>query len=236
MSAELRTLHVGNLPTQLTTGSDELRTRFGMFGTVTDVRVSRSSAFIDIEISEAALHRCQSILGKSRWYGNVLSITPAKQRFEDRLEKEKQDRIKAQRRFKRLQRKKRHDATSTILKALTDEQASKATNWGVGRYGRPVPIMSIETPSGKNIKIGPDHTLDSLTRLGIHINAALPSSSLTWEVPEPELSYPHCLSLASFHNQVPVLAESDDDDSPVGPFDEENRSEAVVSLSGGEAE
>uniref|UniRef100_A0A3B5K3U5 Nucleolar protein 8 n=1 Tax=Takifugu rubripes TaxID=31033 RepID=A0A3B5K3U5_TAKRU len=94
MSNRRTRLYVGGLSHTVT--QKDLKDRFGKFGDVEDVelRIRRDTegvpyktfGYININISDANLKRCFSVLNKSKWKGGTLRIEIAKESFLQRLQ------------------------------------------------------------------------------------------------------------------------------------------------------
>nr|XP_014344472.1 PREDICTED: nucleolar protein 8 [Latimeria chalumnae] len=92
-------LYVGGLSPVIS--QTDLKERFSKFGNVTDVEIItrkdeqgnpvKTFGYLSLNISETNLHKCMSILNKSKWKGGTLQIEYAKESFLHRLAKEKQE-------------------------------------------------------------------------------------------------------------------------------------------------
>ncbi|XP_017160197.1 nucleolar protein 8-like [Poecilia reticulata] len=94
----MRRLYIGGLNHTVT--QKDLKDRFGKFGEVLDVELRtrkdeegipyKTFAYININISEADLKKCMTVLNKSKWKGGTLQIEAAKESFLHRLAQERQ--------------------------------------------------------------------------------------------------------------------------------------------------
>jgi hypothetical protein len=171
--------------------AEQVAAKLASFGKLGDARVSvkpgasTQVVFVDIEISEQGVHRCQSILGRTKWSGSQISIQVAKHEYYlKRIERERLEAADLHRRVTRLERKRKRAALRGLCgpAALSDDKARKAPGWGVGRYNRPVAIVRIARPDNSIVKIAPENTHETLLRLGIHLTEDTPSSELTWSL------------------------------------------------------
>ncbi|MED6292127.1 hypothetical protein CHARACLAT_030478, partial [Characodon lateralis] len=95
----MRRLYVGGLNHAVT--QKDLKDRFGKFGEVLDVELRtrrddegvpyKTFAYININISDADLKKCLTVLNKSKWKGGTLQIETAKESFLHRLAQERQE-------------------------------------------------------------------------------------------------------------------------------------------------
>uniref|UniRef100_A0A8C6KWE4 Nucleolar protein 8 n=1 Tax=Nothobranchius furzeri TaxID=105023 RepID=A0A8C6KWE4_NOTFU len=85
----MRRLYIGGLSHSVT--QKDLKDRFGKFGEVVDVELRTRSddegvpyktfGYININISDANLQKCLTVLNKSKWKGGTLQIEAAKESF-----------------------------------------------------------------------------------------------------------------------------------------------------------
>uniref|UniRef100_A0A8D2ZRV3 Nucleolar protein 8 n=1 Tax=Scophthalmus maximus TaxID=52904 RepID=A0A8D2ZRV3_SCOMX len=85
----MRRLYVGGLGHSVS--KKDLKDRFGKFGDVQDVELRtrkdddgvpyKTFGYININISEADLKKCLTVLNKSKWKGGTLQIEAAKTSF-----------------------------------------------------------------------------------------------------------------------------------------------------------
>uniref|UniRef100_A0A3Q3KIW7 Nucleolar protein 8 n=1 Tax=Mastacembelus armatus TaxID=205130 RepID=A0A3Q3KIW7_9TELE len=85
----MRRLYVGGLSHSIT--KKDLKDRFGKFGDVQDVEIRtrrdedgvpyKTFGYININISDADLKKCFTVLNKSKWKGGTLQIETAKESF-----------------------------------------------------------------------------------------------------------------------------------------------------------
>ncbi|KAG9483700.1 hypothetical protein GDO78_009562 [Eleutherodactylus coqui] len=98
MEATLKRLYVGGIGPSVSDA--ELSERFGRFGKVDAVDIIsrkddqgnpvKTFAYLNINISDADLRKCLSVLNKTKWKGGVLQIEIAKESFLHKLEQERQ--------------------------------------------------------------------------------------------------------------------------------------------------
>uniref|UniRef100_A0A3Q2PRF0 Nucleolar protein 8 n=1 Tax=Fundulus heteroclitus TaxID=8078 RepID=A0A3Q2PRF0_FUNHE len=89
MKLTMRRLYVGGLNHTVT--QKDLKDRFGKFGEVLDVELRtrkdeegvpyKTFAYININVSDADLKKCMTVLNKSKWKGGTLQIETAKESF-----------------------------------------------------------------------------------------------------------------------------------------------------------
>uniref|UniRef100_A0A3Q1FJD3 Nucleolar protein 8 n=1 Tax=Acanthochromis polyacanthus TaxID=80966 RepID=A0A3Q1FJD3_9TELE len=89
----MRRLYVGGLSHTVT--QKDLKDRFGKFGDVEDVELRtrkdedgvpyKTFGYVNINISDADLKKCLTVLNKSKWKGGTLQIETAKESFLNRL-------------------------------------------------------------------------------------------------------------------------------------------------------
>uniref|UniRef100_A0A3B4WY48 Nucleolar protein 8 n=1 Tax=Seriola lalandi dorsalis TaxID=1841481 RepID=A0A3B4WY48_SERLL len=89
----MRRLYVGGLSHSIT--QKDLKDRFGKFGDVQDVELRtrrdeegvpyKTFSYINIDISDADLKKCLTVLNKSKWKGGTLQIETAKESFLHRV-------------------------------------------------------------------------------------------------------------------------------------------------------
>uniref|UniRef100_A0A8C3AKC5 Nucleolar protein 8 n=1 Tax=Cyclopterus lumpus TaxID=8103 RepID=A0A8C3AKC5_CYCLU len=89
MKVTMRRLYIGGLSHSIT--QKDLKDRFGKFGEVEDVELRtrkddegvpyKTFSYININISDADLKRCMTVLNKSKWKGGTLQIETAKESF-----------------------------------------------------------------------------------------------------------------------------------------------------------
>ncbi|KAM4022738.1 nucleolar protein 8 [Anomaloglossus baeobatrachus] len=199
METTLRRLYVGGLGPSVTDA--ELSERFGRFGKVDDVDIIcrkddqgnpvRTFAYMNINISDADLKRCLSLLNKTKWKGGVLQIEKAKESFLHKLEQERQ--AAKEKKKPREQSHPQNDLLKSLEKAgVTDFQMKAAVpgtevpnhkNWVVSKYGRVLPVLHLKGNKEMNIiKYDPSkycHNVKKLESISLELT---PVAQLTWHL------------------------------------------------------
>ncbi|CAI5687136.1 unnamed protein product [Oreochromis niloticus] len=200
----MRRLYVGGLSHTVT--EKDLKDRFGKFGAVEDVELRtrkdpegvpyKTFGYVNINISDADLKKCLTVLNKSKWKGGTLQIEIAKESFLHRLAQERQEAAE-QRLQQPAAEDKRQKLLDSLSKAGVDNFTMKAAvpgteipghkDWVVSKFGRVLPILQLRSQKGskcRNLKYDPSkysHNIRKLDRNTIP-DEATPVTQLTWEV------------------------------------------------------
>uniref|UniRef100_A0A3P8W659 Nucleolar protein 8 n=2 Tax=Cynoglossus semilaevis TaxID=244447 RepID=A0A3P8W659_CYNSE len=93
VNRDLIRLYIGGLSNSVT--QKDLKDRFGKFGDVQDVELRtkrdeegvpfKTFAYVNLNISDADLKKCLTVLNKSKWKGGTLQIETAKESFLHRV-------------------------------------------------------------------------------------------------------------------------------------------------------
>nr|XP_024658257.1 nucleolar protein 8 [Maylandia zebra] len=200
----MRRLYVGGLSHTVT--EKDLKDRFGKFGAVEDVELRtrkdpegvpfKTFGYVNINISDADLKKCLTVLNKSKWKGGTLQIEIAKESFLHRLAQERQESVE-QHLQQPAAEDKRQKLLDSLSKAGVDNFTMKAAvpgteipghkDWVVSKFGRVLPILQLRSQKGsksRNLKYDPSkysHNIRKLDRNTIP-DEATPVTQLTWEV------------------------------------------------------
>ncbi|XP_028302597.1 nucleolar protein 8 isoform X2 [Gouania willdenowi] len=199
----MRRLYVGGLSHTVT--QKDLKDRFGKFGAVEDVELRtrkdeegvpyKTFGYINIDISDADLKKCLTVLNKSKWKGGTLQIEAAKDSFLDRLAQERQD-AATQRLLQPAADDKSHKLLDSLDKAGVKNFTMKAAvpgtevpgheDWVVSKFGRVLPILQLRGQKGgksRTLKYDPSKYCHNIRRLDQKTSdEATPITQLTWEV------------------------------------------------------
>ncbi|XP_067360862.1 nucleolar protein 8 isoform X2 [Channa argus] len=200
----MRRLYIGGLSQSVT--EKDLKDRFGKFGDVQDVEIRtrkddegipyKTFGYININISEADLKKCLTVLNKSKWKGGTLQIETAKESFLHRLAQERQAAVE-QCLQNPAAEDKRQKLLDSLSKAGVDNFTMKAAvpgteipghkDWVVSKFGRVLPILQLRCQKGnrgRTVKYDPSkysHNIRKLDRT-ITEQPVTPVTQLTWEV------------------------------------------------------
>ncbi|KAM3835990.1 nucleolar protein 8 [Diretmus argenteus] len=198
----MRRLYVGGLSHSIT--QKDLKDRFGKFGDVEDVEVRtrrdeqgipyKTFGYINIDISDADLKKCLTVLNKSKWKGGTLQIETAKQSFLHRLDQERQASAEQN------QQPPVQDQKEKLLDSLRDagvenfhmKAAVPGTevpghkDWVVSKFGRVLPVLQLRCQKGgrsKTIKYDPSKHSHNIRKLDPPTDdPTTPVAQLTWEI------------------------------------------------------
>ncbi|NXR35123.1 NOL8 protein, partial [Zosterops hypoxanthus] len=207
-------LYVGGLGH--TVSRAELEERFGKFGRVLEAEIitrkddqgnpTKTFAYISVNISEADLKKCMSILNKTKWKGGTLQIELAKESFLHRLATEREEaklqKEKPQRNDQMclLESLKKTGVVDFHMKAVPGTEVPDHKKWVVGKFGRVLPILHLRNqqknkisfslgfehnslPSFTNVvKYDPSKYCHNLRRLEADLAQEAPVSQLTWSL------------------------------------------------------
>ncbi|NXF89283.1 NOL8 protein, partial [Eubucco bourcierii] len=196
-------LYVGGLGH--TISKAELQERFGKFGHVLDAEIitrkddqgnpMKTFAYISVNISDADLRKCVSILNKTKWKGGTLQIELAKESFLHRLAVEREE-AKLQKEKPRrndkislLESMKRAGVANFHMKAVPGTEVPDHKKWVVGKFGRVLPILHLRSQQKNKIsfstnivKYDPSKYCHNLRKLEPDLTHFVPVSELTWHL------------------------------------------------------
>ncbi|NWZ66931.1 NOL8 protein, partial [Acrocephalus arundinaceus] len=207
-------LYVGGLGH--TVSKAELEERFGKFGRVLEAEIitrkddqgnpTKTFAYISVNISDADLKKCMSILNKTKWKGGTLQIELAKESFLHRLAMEREEaklqKEKPQRNDQMclLESLKKTGVVDFHMRAVPGTEVPNHKKWVVGKFGRVLPILHLRNqqknkisflfglehnslPSFTNVvKYDPSKYCHNLRKLEPDLAHAAPVSQLTWNL------------------------------------------------------
>ncbi|XP_044205824.1 nucleolar protein 8 isoform X2 [Thunnus albacares] len=200
----MRRLYVGGLSHSIT--QKDLKDRFGKFGVVEDVELRtrkddegvpyKTFGYININISDADLKKCMTVLNKSKWKGGTLQIETAKESFLHRLAEERQE-AEEQRLQQPAAEDKRQKMLDSLSKAGVHDFTMKAAvpgteipghkDWVVSKFGRVLPVLQLSCRKGskaRTLKYDPSKYSHNIRRLNPPTeDEPTPVAQLTWEVP-----------------------------------------------------
>ncbi|XP_054906348.1 nucleolar protein 8 [Poeciliopsis prolifica] len=199
----MRRLYIGGLNHTVT--QKDLKDRFGKFGEVLDVELRtrrdekdvpyKTFAYININISEADLKKCMTVLNKSKWKGGTLQIEAAKESFLQRLAQERQEAAEhhLERSVNEARKQKLLDSWSkagvenfTMKAAVPGSEVPGRKDWVVSKFGRVLPVLQLRSQKGskaRTVKYDPSkycHNIRRLDRTGP--DETLSVTQLTWQV------------------------------------------------------
>ncbi|XP_076012745.1 nucleolar protein 8 [Genypterus blacodes] len=194
-------LYIGGL-SHLVTEKD-LKDRFGKFGDVKDVELKtrkdeqgvpyKTFSFINIDISDADLRKCLTVLNKSKWKGGTLHIETAKDCFLHRLAQEQQAALQQPLLQPTDEKQKFLDSLTTagvdnfIMKAaVPGTEIPGHKNWVVSKFGRVLPVLQLRCHRGtkaRTVKYDPSKYSHNIRRLSTPTaSQPTPVTELTWEM------------------------------------------------------
>ncbi|XP_037535854.1 nucleolar protein 8 [Nematolebias whitei] len=199
----MRRLYVGGLSHTVT--QKDLKDRFGKFGEVKDVELRtrmgeddvpyKTFGYININISDADLKKCLTVLNKSKWKGGTLQIEAAKESFLHRLAQERQEAAE-QRLHPSAAENKEQKLLDSLSKAGVENFTMKAAvpgtevpghkDWVVSKFGRVLPVLQLSCQKGtkaRTSKYDPSKYCHNIRRLDRNTSDEFtPVTQLTWEV------------------------------------------------------
>lgn len=203
----MRRLYIGGLSHAIT--EKDLKDRFRKFGDVEDVELRtrrdeegvpyKTFGYININISDADLKKCLTVLNKSKWKGGTLQIETAKESFLHRLAEERQAAAE-----QHLQQPTAEDKTPKLLHSLSkvgvDNFTMKAAvpgtevpghkDWVVSKFGRVLPILQLRCRKGnrvRTLKYDPSKYSHNIRKLDkTTADQFTPVTQLTWALPGGE--------------------------------------------------
>ncbi|XP_026162382.1 nucleolar protein 8 isoform X2 [Mastacembelus armatus] len=199
----MRRLYVGGLSHSIT--KKDLKDRFGKFGDVQDVEIRtrrdedgvpyKTFGYININISDADLKKCFTVLNKSKWKGGTLQIETAKESFLHRLAEERQVAAEQQLQLTAAENK-RQKLLDSLSKAGVENFTMKAAvpgtevpghkDWVVSKFGRVLPVLQLRCQKGNRariLKYNPSKYSHNIRKLAQTTSEqATPICQLTWEL------------------------------------------------------
>lgn len=180
-------LHISGLPNKIT--AQDVGDCVRSFGTVRAVEIvpnqfeggCRGYAFVDTDMTDAALKHCMSALNGATWKGGKLQVARAKPSFAERLAARPtrgipDDGVTVKMRRKRI----RHAANQSLV---TDKNVDERPGWRRGRYGRAIAVLNLRRLTGKLLAVDPSHYKNSLEKLFGSVKPK-PLGKLTWTIAE----------------------------------------------------
>ncbi|NWR48025.1 NOL8 protein, partial [Regulus satrapa] len=221
-------LYVGGLGH--TVSKAELEERFGKFGRVLEAEIitrkddqagnpMKTFAYISVNISDADLRKCMSVLNKTKWKGGTLQIELAKESFLHRLAKEREEAKLQKEKPQRndgeglLESLKKTGVVDFYMRAVPGTEVPDHKKWVVGKFGRVLPILHLRNQQknkisfsdclalntilllsyGKTtnvVKYDPSKYCHNLRKLEVELAPAAPVSQLSWELEGEDGSSP----------------------------------------------
>ncbi|KAI4826658.1 hypothetical protein KUCAC02_030095 [Chaenocephalus aceratus] len=157
-------------------------------------------SYININITDADLKKCMTVLNKSKWKGGTLQIETAKESFLHRLAEERQT-AEQQRLLPPAAEDQKQKMLDSLSKAGVENFTMKAAvpgtevpgheDWVVSKFGRVLPVLQLKCQKGsraRTLKYDPSkysHNIRKLDRPSADQSASdlpTPVSQLTWEL------------------------------------------------------
>ncbi|NXP63472.1 NOL8 protein, partial [Chloropsis cyanopogon] len=173
-------LYVGGLGHTVTKA--ELEERFGKFGRVSEAEIitrkddqgnpTKTFAYVSVNISDADLRKCMSVLNKTKWKGGTLQIELAKESFLHRLATEREEaklqKEKPQRsdQMGLLESLKKTGVVDFHMRAVPGTEVPDHKKWVVGKFGRVLPILHLRNQQKNKISFSDYLALTLLKELG----------------------------------------------------------------------
>ncbi|NXB25354.1 NOL8 protein, partial [Rhagologus leucostigma] len=203
-------LYVGGLGH--TVSKAELEERFGKFGHVLEAEIitrkddqgnpTKTFAYVSVNISDADLRKCMSVLNKTKWKGGTLQIELAKESFLHRLATEREEaklqKEKPQRNDQMclLESLKKTGVVDFHMRAVPGTEVPDHKKWVVGKFGRVLPVLHLKNQQKNKIsfsdclglhtanvvKYDPSKYCHNLRKLEPDLAHAAPVSQLTWHL------------------------------------------------------
>ncbi|XP_036388263.1 nucleolar protein 8 isoform X2 [Megalops cyprinoides] len=198
----MKRLYIGGLGHAIS--QKDLKDRFGKFGEVLDVEIvtrkdgtgmpMKTFGYININISDADLKKCMTVLNKSKWKGGTLQIEIAKESFLHRLAQERQQATeksqspRVEHKDKLMESFKKAGVENFHMKAaVPGTEIPGHKDWVVSKFGRVLPVLHLKG-HGKNkvFKYDPSKHSHNIKKLEntTEVPAQTPVSQLTWEILE----------------------------------------------------
>uniref|UniRef100_A0A673UTE0 Nucleolar protein 8 n=1 Tax=Suricata suricatta TaxID=37032 RepID=A0A673UTE0_SURSU len=190
---EVKRLFVGGLGQNISKA--DLQNQFSRFGEVSDVEIitrkddkgnpQKVFAYINIRVSEADLHKCMSVLNKTKWKGGTLQIQLAKESFLHRLAQEREA-AKAKKEKSAIGNTSFLEKMGVVdfhVKAVPGTEVPGHKNWVVSKFGRVLPVLHLKNQHKRKImKYDPSKYCHNLKKIGDDVTNVTPVSHLTWEL------------------------------------------------------
>ncbi|NWI77320.1 NOL8 protein, partial [Dryoscopus gambensis] len=192
-------LYVGGLGH--TVSKAELEERFGKFGRVLEAEVitrkddqgnpTKTFAYISVNISDADLRKCMSVLNKTKWKGGTLQIELAKESFLHRLATEREEAKLQKEKPQRsdpmclLESLKKTGVVDFHMRAVPGTEVPDHKKWVVGKFGRVLPVLHLRNQQKNKtnvVKYDPSKYCHNLRKLDPDLERAAPVSQLTWHL------------------------------------------------------
>ncbi|XP_030138866.4 nucleolar protein 8 isoform X2 [Taeniopygia guttata] len=190
-------LYVGGLGH--TISKAELEEKFGKFGRVLETEIitrkddqgnpTKTFAYISVNISDADLRKCVSVLNKTKWKGGTLQIELAKESFLHRLATEREEAKLQKEKPERndqmylLESLKKKGVVDFHMRAVPGTEVPDHKKWVVGKFGRVLPILHLRNQQkNKVVKYDPSKYCHNLRKLEPELVHAAPVSQLTWSL------------------------------------------------------
>nr|XP_030138866.3 nucleolar protein 8 isoform X2 [Taeniopygia guttata] len=190
-------LYVGGLGH--TISKAELEEKFGKFGRVLEAEIitrkddqgnpTKTFAYISVNISDADLRKCVSVLNKTKWKGGTLQIELAKESFLHRLATEREEAKLQKEKPERndqmylLESLKKKGVVDFHMRAVPGTEVPDHKKWVVGKFGRVLPILHLRNQQkNKVVKYDPSKYCHNLRKLEPELVHAAPVSQLTWSL------------------------------------------------------
>lgn len=190
---EVKRLFVGGLGQGIS--ETDLQNQFSRFGEVSDVEIitrrddqgnsQKVFAYVNIQITEADLKKCISILNKTKWKGGTLQIQLAKESFLHRLAQEREE--------AKAKKEKSTTGNTTLLekmggidfhmKAVPGTEVPGHKNWVVSKFGRVLPVLHLKNQHKQKImKYDPSKYCHNIKKIPENLTETIPITDLTWEL------------------------------------------------------
>ncbi|XP_034366345.1 nucleolar protein 8 isoform X3 [Arvicanthis niloticus] len=190
---EMKRLFVGGLGQGIS--ETDLQSQFSRFGEVSDVEIitrkddqgnsQKVFAYVNIQITEADLKKCMSVLNKTKWKGGTLQIQLAKESFLHRLAQEREE-------AKAKNEKSTSDNTTLLekiggidfhMKAVPGTEVPGHKNWVVSKFGRVLPVLHLKNQHKQKImKYDPSKYCHNIKKIAENLTETTPITDLTWEL------------------------------------------------------
>ncbi|XP_039626785.1 nucleolar protein 8 [Polypterus senegalus] len=202
LNKTVKRLYVGGLNHRVT--EKELQQRFGKFGDVSDVQIItrkddhgipvKTFGYLNITTTTVELHKCLSILNKTKWKGETLQIEMAKESFLQRLCEEQKQSVVAKQSFHSdtipqfMESLKTAGVENFHMKAaVPGSEVPGHKKWVVGKFGRVLPVLHLKARGqNKILKYDPSKHCHGIKNFNqeTDYNRFTPISKLTWFVEE----------------------------------------------------
>ncbi|XP_048200991.1 nucleolar protein 8 [Perognathus longimembris pacificus] len=188
---ETKRLFVGGLSQAIS--ETDLQNQFSRFGDVSEVEIitrkdeqgssQKVFAYVNINIAEADLKKCMSILNKTKWKGGTLQIQLAKESFLHRLAQEREEAKVKKEKSKTSNFSGQIGGMDFHMKAVPGTEVPGHKNWVVSKFGRVLPVLHLKNQhKHKIMKYDPSKYCHNLKKIAEDFTNTIPISSLTWEL------------------------------------------------------